>query len=189
MSLKNGIYQLRFVPAGGEPAPGMLAATGEGLGNTVRILANSPPNFEKQSVSIVHDVDILISLTKFAITQWKVTHAQGDSYHIAWTMSFGPPFFMSLDGPNGPIMQDTPVMLLSNKQEWVITKGEGENVYRWVSFGSSFPVRRYLQRPTIISISVADQLVGVNMAIDKVDNDEVRSRCLCRCLDLILMGG
>jgi len=43
---------------------------------------------------------------------------------------------MSLDGPNGPIIQDTPVMLLSNKQEWVITKGEGENVYRWVSFGS-----------------------------------------------------
>jgi len=65
MSLKNGIYQLRFVPAGGEPAPGMLAATGEGLGNTVRILPNSPPNFEKQSVSIVHDVDILISLTNF----------------------------------------------------------------------------------------------------------------------------
>ena len=43
-------------------------------------------------------------------------------------MSFGPPFFMSLDGPNGPIIRDTPVMLLSNKQEWLITKGEGENV-------------------------------------------------------------
>jgi len=138
MSLKNGIYQLRFVPAGGEPAPGMLAATGEGLGNTVRILPNSPPNFEKQSVSIVHDVDFLLLLTKFAITQWKVTHTHGDSYLIAWTMSFGPPFFMCLDGPNGPIMQDTPVMLLSDKQEWLITKGEGENVYRWVSIGRLF---------------------------------------------------
>jgi len=41
----------------------------------------------------------------------------------------------------------------------------------------------------IISISVAEQLIGVNMAIDKVGNDEVRSRCLWRCMDLIPMGG
>ena len=43
MSLKNGIYQLRFVPAGGEPAPGELAATGEGLGNTVPPISRSNP--------------------------------------------------------------------------------------------------------------------------------------------------
>jgi len=29
----------------------------------------------------------------------------------------------------------------------------------------------------IISITVADQLIGVNLAIDKVGNDEVRNRC------------
>jgi len=38
-----------------------------------------------------------------------------------------------------------------------------------------------------ISIDLANQLVGVNLAIDKVRNDEVSSRCLCRCLDLILL--
>ena len=45
-----------------------------------------------------------------------------------------PPFFFSFDGPGGPVRQDTPVLLLPNKQEWVITRGEGEHVYRWVSF-------------------------------------------------------
>ena len=28
----------------------------------------------------------------------------------------------------------------------------------------------------IISITIADQLIGVNLAIDKVGNDEVRNR-------------
>jgi len=56
MSLKNGTYQLQFVPAGGEPAPGQLAATGEAIGEPIRILPNIPPLFEQQHVSIIHDV-------------------------------------------------------------------------------------------------------------------------------------
>jgi len=56
MSLKNGIYQLRFVPAGGRPAPGELTATGEALRRPIRILPNTPPYFRNQHVSIVYDL-------------------------------------------------------------------------------------------------------------------------------------
>jgi len=98
----------------------------------------------------------------------------------------GPPFFFSFDGPGGPVRQDTPVLLLPNKQEWVITRGEGEHVYRWVCF-SRLSLSSAQSLTNDHSIGLANQLVGVNLAIDKVRNDEVGSRCLCRCLDFILM--
>jgi len=41
--------------------------------------------------------------------------------------------------------------------------------------GSPFPVRSHLQRRMDISIGLANQLPGVNLAIDEVRNDEVRS--------------
>jgi len=60
MSLKNGIYQLRFIPAGGERALGDLAATGVAIDKAVRILPNIPPLFGKQDVSVVHNAGSII---------------------------------------------------------------------------------------------------------------------------------
>jgi len=60
MSLKTGIYQLRFIPAGGEPAPGSPGATGIAIDEAVRILPNIPPLFGKQDVSTVYDADSII---------------------------------------------------------------------------------------------------------------------------------
>jgi len=51
MSLKNGTYQLQFVPAGGEPVLGEPVATGEAMSRPVRLLPNIPPNFRQQHVS------------------------------------------------------------------------------------------------------------------------------------------
>jgi len=53
MSLKNGTYQLQFVPAGGEHVLGEPVATGEAMSRPVRLLPNIPPNFSKQHVSIL----------------------------------------------------------------------------------------------------------------------------------------
>ena len=51
MSLKNGTYQLQFIPAGGEPDLGELLATGEAMSRPVRLLPNTPPYFRQQHVS------------------------------------------------------------------------------------------------------------------------------------------
>ena len=53
MSLKNGTYQLQFIPAGGEPDLGELLATGEAMSRPVRLLPNTPPYFSKQHVSVL----------------------------------------------------------------------------------------------------------------------------------------
>ena len=60
MSLKTGIYQLRFIPAGGEPGPRDPGATGMAIDEAVRILPDIPPFFGKQDVSMVHDADSII---------------------------------------------------------------------------------------------------------------------------------
>ena len=146
MSLKNGTYQLRFVPAGGAPAPGELAATGEAIGRPVRILPNIPPLFEQQHVSIIHDVCVIFPhhfTDQISTTQWKVTNLHDDSYFIEWVASHGPPAFFSLDGPIRP---EAPVRLLPDRQEWVISKGEGENVYRWVPLGRLFLIAHTLTK-------------------------------------------
>jgi len=56
-----------------------------------------------------------------------VTNVHDDSYFIEWKSSEGRPAFLGVDGPIRP---EEPVLLLPNKQEWVITKGEGGDVYR-----------------------------------------------------------
>jgi len=56
-----------------------------------------------------------------------VTNVRDNSYFIEWKSSEGRPAFLGLDGPIRP---EEPVLLLPNKQEWVITKGEGGDVYQ-----------------------------------------------------------
>jgi len=53
MSLKNGTYQLQFIPAGGEPDLGELLATGEAMSRPVRLLPNTPPYFRQQHVRVL----------------------------------------------------------------------------------------------------------------------------------------
>jgi len=83
-------------------------------------------------------ISALFYSLNFATTQWKVTNVHDCSYFIEWTVKEGPPFFFSFDGPGGPVRQDTPVLLLPNKQEWVIPRGEGEHVYWWMFFSRLF---------------------------------------------------
>ena len=71
-----------------------------------------------------------LSLTEISTMQWVVRRVHDDSYTIEWTVRMGPPVYLSIDGPIRP---DVPVSLFPTQQEWIITPGKGDNVYRWVS--------------------------------------------------------
>jgi len=83
----------------------------------------------------------------------------------------GPPVYFSIEGSIRP---DVPVRLFPTRQEWVITPGKGENVYKWVS-SSCLCLLQKLTNRIVVSVSPASQMIGVNWAIDKArDNEEVR---------------
>jgi len=112
-------------------------------------------------------------LTNFAITQWKVKNVHDNSYLIEWTLGEAPPLFFCL---YGPIRPEAPVRLLPSEQEWIITKGEGKNVYRWVTLGHLLLTAQTLTKTNgHLRVSPAGEMIGVNWAVDMGGDNEVRS--------------
>jgi len=102
-------------------------------------------------------------------SQWKVTNFHDDSYLIEWTLGEAPLLFFCL---YGPIRPDAPVRLLPSRQEWIITRGKGENVYGWVSL---VPLFHTAQTLINIRVSPAGEMIGDNWAVDMGGDNKVRS--------------